>query len=679
MDTHPKVNNAQINKIKSAFLQYFATYLDGCSTRLDFEFGLQLGKERDKLSKEQYKKITDYLRGAQQDIRQQYLQKISVAFDELQQQTLSKTTSQVQWNSAKLLDDEFVKEDYAVSQIIRNCEHIFIEELSLFNQQLASLLGKKVISSAQNPASPENLLRILFEVFKPLKLNTEYRLALYNVFDANVFSQLGFIYRELLKHYSIATQEHIAISEKISLEISPDTIRGNYKIANDVFDALRQKLQYWRAAQSPSAYDVLADTGSPIYEQFELINALQVLSYAGLKHVMQADDTSLKHPLLHKLEALNFSGEARQLSQSDQDILDFVALLFAKIGRDETLPSSVKSAIVRLQMPVAGVALLQPDVLVEPESPIRRLLDKLIATGSLVNEDSSAGQAIIQQIADVADKMTTDSGFDIASWVSADNNFSTYLNAQQHRAQRYEAHYLELMQQSEMPLKDNAEVAMIIADRLNNKILPAVISDFLRQAWLQVLLAAYQHKQEQPEIWQKYLQTLDDLIFSVSLPNDEPARQRILNLLPGLIKALRHGLKQIAYDKVERGRFFKELAVLHVLVLDKKSTSNEVIAPPPEDSSTNLLDTDIEPFMELIKELPEGSWLVFVTDSCKHWGKLAWKSQDLQRLLFVDKGGEKLLECGIAELAEQLHTAKASLITVNQQPFTERIIANLAP
>ncbi|MDO9163211.1 MAG: DUF1631 family protein [Methylococcaceae bacterium] len=678
MDIQPKVNNAQINKIKAAFLQYFATYLDGCSTRLDFEFGLQLGKERDKLSKDQYKKITDYLRGAQQDIRQQYLQKISVAFDELQQQTLSKTTSQVQWSAAKLLDDEFVKEDYAVSQIIRNCEHIFIEELSLFNQQLASLLGKKVISSAQNPASPENLLRILFEVFKPLKLNTEYRLALYNVFDANVFSQLGFIYRELLKNYSITTKEQVAIFENIRSEISPDTIPGNFKIANDVFEPLRQKLQYWRSAQSPSAFDLLVDTGSPIYEQFELINALQVLSYEGLKHVMQVD-ASLKHRLLHKLEALNFSGEARQLSQSDQDILDFVALIFAKIGQEETLPSSVKSAIVRLQMPVAGVALLQPDVLVEPQSPIRQLLDKLIATGSLVNEDSSAGQAIIEQIADVADKMTTDSGFDIASWVNVDNNFSTYLNAQQHRAQRYEAHYLELMQQSEMPLKDNAEVAMIIADRLNNKILPAAISDFLRQAWLQVLLAAYQHKQEQPEIWQKYLQTLDDLIFSVSLPNDEPARQRILNLLPGLIKALRHGLKQIAHDKVERGRFFKELAVLHVLVLDKKSTSNEVIGNTPEDSLTKLLVADIEPFMELIKQLPEGSWLVFVTDSCKHWGKLAWKSQDLQRLLFLDKGGEKLLECGMAELAEQLHTAKASLITVNQQPFTERIIANLAP
>ncbi|MDD2801385.1 MAG: hypothetical protein PHE96_08010, partial [Methylococcales bacterium] len=75
MDIQPKINSLQIGKIKTIFLQYFATYLDDCMTRLDFEFGLQLGKERDRLSKEQYIKLTDYLHTAQTGIREQYLLK----------------------------------------------------------------------------------------------------------------------------------------------------------------------------------------------------------------------------------------------------------------------------------------------------------------------------------------------------------------------------------------------------------------------------------------------------------------------------------------------------------------------------------------------------------------------------------------------------------------------------
>jgi len=675
MDIQPKINSLQIGKIKTLFLQYFATYLDDCMARLEFEFGLQLGKERDRLSKEQYKKLTDYLHTAKKIISEQYLLKISAAFDELQQQTPTKKTEQIQWNAAKLLDDEFVKEDYAVNQIIRSCENQFLEELSEFNQQLALLLGKQVMSSGQNPVSPENLLRTLFEVFKPLKLNTEYRVALYNVFAANIFSQLGFIYRELKIHCTKDTAEQNFTLENDYTENKPANIHSDAPLASNVFEPLRQKFRLWRTKHSPSAYDVLVDNDNLAYEHIEIINALQVLSYGGFNKVTPVYELPLKHPLLKKLAALNFSDETRQLDQVDQDILDIVALIFAQLGQDENLPNPVKLAIAPLQMPMAAVALVQPDLLALPESPVRQLLDKLYAVGSLVNEDSTGGQTIIQQIVGVVNKIT-DSGFEIAAWVAADNAFAKYLTAQQHGVQRYEEHYRQLLASSETPLADNEEVAMIVASRLNNKALPATIRDFLQQAWLQVLLAVYPHKNEQPELWAKHLQTLDDLIFSVLPPSDEQARQRILTILPELINALRYGLKQIDFDKADRARFFKELAVLHVLVLDKKSAAN--VQTNENNPSQNPADAVIDSYIAVV-QLPEGSWLEFIADSGQRWGKLAWKSPVMQRLLFVDKSGEKLREYAIAELAELIRSGQARRVNVNQQPITERILENLTP
>jgi len=676
MDIQPKINSLQIGKIKTIFLQYFATYLDDCMARLEFEFGLQLGKERDRLSKEQYKKLTDYLHTAKKIISEQYLLKISAVFDELQQQTPTKKTEQIQWNAAKLLDDEFVKEDYAVSQIIRSCENQFLEELSEFNQQLALLLGKQVMSSGQNPVSPENLLRTLFEVFKPLKLNTEYRVALYNVFAANIFSQLGFIYRELKSHCTKGTAEQNFTLENDYTENKPTNIHSDAPLASNVFEPLRQKFRLWRTKHSPSAYDVLVDNDNLAYEHIEIINALQVLSYGGFNKVTPVYELPLKHPLLKKLAALNFSEETRQLDQVDQDILDIVALIFAQLGQDENLPNPVKLAIAPLQMPMAAVALVQPDLLALPESPVRQLLDKLYAVGSLVNEDSTGGQTIIQQIVGVVNKIT-DSGFEIAAWVAADNAFAKYLTAQQHGVQRYEEHYRQLLASSETPLADNEEVAMIVASRLNNKALPATIRDFLQQAWLQVLLAVYPHKNEQPELWAKHLQTLDDLIFSVLPPSDEQARQRILTILPELISALRYGLKQIDLDKADRARFFKELAVLHVLVLDKKSAAN--VQTNENNPSQSPADAVIDSYIAMVQQLPEGSWLEFIADSGQRWGKLAWKSPVMQRLLFVDKSGEKLREYAIAELAELIRSGQARRVNVNQQPITERILENLTP
>lgn len=653
------------------FLQYLAAYLEGCGTRIDFEFGWQLGKERDRLSKEQYKKLIDYLRVVQLDIREHYLQEISVAFDELTQQTPSHLPKQNLLDSAKLQDDDFVKEDYVINQIIRKCEHNFLEELSQFNQRLAMLLGKQVISSAQNPASPERLLRILFEVFKPLKLNSQYKIALYNVFDANVFSQLGFIYHELLPYCLI----NEATLENSYVAVTPVSNRVNTVVANRGFEPLRKKLQDWRVTHTPSAFDRIADTGNSIYEQVEIINALQVLSYAGLN-----DDVTLKYPLLKKLEALNFSSEVKQLSQADQDILDMIALIFTQIGQDETLPCLVKQAILPMQMPMAAVALSQPEVLFEPESAIRQLLDKLLVAGSLLNEESVAGQAIIQKITEVVNHMTTDRGFEMDGWVSAEHGFSVYLNAQELGAQRCAVHNLHIInQQAEMSRTDNAEAVIIqlIADKLKGKMLPDTINDFLQNVWMDVLVAVYPYRNEQSQLWQKYLQAIDHLVVSVLPPLDEQAKQHILHLLPGLIKALRHGLKQIAYDKVKRARFFKELAVLHVLALDKKATSNNEVAI--NHSVDCRADADSENDLLNIIQLPEGSWLAFLSDSGKNWGRLAWKSQDLQRLLFVDKCGEKLLECSSTQLLAQLNTGQANLVVINQHSIIERILDNLTP
>ncbi|NOU12653.1 MAG: DUF1631 family protein [Methylococcaceae bacterium] len=673
------INSAQINQIKTTFNQYIAAYLDGCTARISFEFGLQLGKERDRLTNDQYKKLADYLRAAMPDLRQQYLQRIELAFDELQHQATNQSSAPVQWYTAKLLDDEFVKEDYAVSQIIRHCDHNFLDELSQFNQLLATLLGKQVIPSKQNPVSPENLLRSLFEVFKPLKLKTEYRVALDNVFYSNVFSQLGFIYQELCNNYSPQLPSTaIPGPNNRGPEIKPEPVVNEPLPTNEDIEALQKKLQRWRNEHSPSDFDLLKDDGNSPYEQLELINGLQVLSYASTSHSKTELNLPIKLRLLSKLEALNFSGKVRQLGRLEEDIIDIVTLIFAHILQENTLPNPAIQAIIPLQMPMIAVALVQPTLLIQPQSPVRQLLDKLVATARFINEDSANGQAVIEQIKKVASKLTSDSGFELSEWIASERAFSVFLNAQEQLALRTISDDLQLKLQAVNPPTLNPEIDTIIVNTLHrHSSLPLFIHDFIQDAWAQVLLKTFVKKQELPHLWQKYLQTLDDLVFSVQPPENEQSRQRLLNLLPSLIKALRHGLKLIDYDKEDRSKFFKELAVLHVLALDKKESAAK--ASPPPVKSTTTVTADLQHCIETVQNLPENSWLSFNSDSGRHWAKLSSKDLDSQNVLFVDKLGEKFLECEIIDLARQLLSGQASVVAFNTQPITEYILENVLP
>src|SRR5664279_1947452 len=160
---------------------------------IELEFGLQLGKNREKTNKEQYIKLLEYLRSVRREIKQDYLLKVNEFFDGSYLKSARNQKVQLDFSNVSLISGDAVKEDYAITAIIRQCEHSFYEELTSLNKLMAIQPGKQTIADSQNSIFPEKLVRALVEVVKPLKLNADGRIALYKTFEVTVFSQLGFI------------------------------------------------------------------------------------------------------------------------------------------------------------------------------------------------------------------------------------------------------------------------------------------------------------------------------------------------------------------------------------------------------------------------------------------------------------------------------------------------------
>lgn len=184
--------------LQAVFFQHFEQSVDDCCRQIEVEFGFQLGKNREKMSKDQYLKLLEYLRSVRKEIRQNYLTKVSDIFNESYRKTVNDPIEPLDFSGVSLMSGDAVEENHVVTLIIRQCEHLFYEELTRLNRRFAIQSGKQTIVDNQNPISPEKLIRALAEVIKPLKLNTDSRIALYKTFEVNVFSQLGFVYRELL-------------------------------------------------------------------------------------------------------------------------------------------------------------------------------------------------------------------------------------------------------------------------------------------------------------------------------------------------------------------------------------------------------------------------------------------------------------------------------------------------
>jgi rhodanese-related sulfurtransferase len=186
------------NTIKSVFFQHFEQLLDDCCMRIDLEFGMQLGRKREQMSKDEYQRLREYLRSVRHDIKQNYLLKVEAIFDNSHQATANTPDEQPDLSKISLISEDAVKENNSLLMIIRKCEHLFHDELTKLNIKFAIQPGKQTIVDSQNPIFPDKLVRALGEVVKPLKLNTANKVVLHKVFEENVFSRLGVIYRELL-------------------------------------------------------------------------------------------------------------------------------------------------------------------------------------------------------------------------------------------------------------------------------------------------------------------------------------------------------------------------------------------------------------------------------------------------------------------------------------------------
>jgi hypothetical protein len=621
------------------------------------------------VSKEQYVKFLEYVRSVRKEIKQNYLSKVNDGFNDGYRNAGHNQGGQLDIANVSLISGDAVKENHVITQIIRQCESSCYEELASLNKQLFVQSRKQTIADSQNPIFPEKLVRALVEIINPLKLNADAKVALYRAFEANVFEQLGFIYRELIKGCESPAQLYVV--GEIKEQVGPAPISSEQPSAE--FELLRKKLELWRLAHFPSSYDLIPVNGNAFYEHFEIKNALQLLQQFDDDLEPNEKKQPIKWQVLKKLKELSFNDKGKNLVQHDEDVLDLVALIFSEIERDTLLEDSVKAVVLQLEIPLSAVSLGRYSIFTNQDSPVRQLLDDLFKAGMCLNTDEHDDRLIQERITSAVKKLTQYYGFEFLGWTAEANEFFSYLNKQKQLARNTEENAKQFMINKQVAESNRRIVFAVIENSTMGKTLPTSIVEFLRNVWSDVLLDAYIRKDEQPEQWEKSVTAMDELIISVMPPADDRERKQILKLLPGLIAELRKGLKQISYDKSAQSRFFKDLAVWHIILMDKKEkTAGDAVTV---ENKKITAETIVDDSSEQAENLAEQSWVAFISESGKQWGKLLWKNAE--NMLFVGKSGAKIFEMRTDELANKLRLGQAAIVRMSEKTPTERVLAEL--
>lgn len=544
------------------------------------------------------------LRLKRKNIERGFLQKVFEAFATLNQYEIGKAAplDAVSYDTLSLVQNDELEESVALDAMVAKVISRDGTALNHLTTRFNAMVSKK-LDDKSNPVGPMSLCEFFLDACSSLGVEIKVKLIILKLFEKYVLSDLDQLYAEA---------NQILIAAGVLPELKSAPARRNPARASsaaggtrqeaatemagefadegvqEVFGALQELLSQARGTAAPRR-NRPADA-MPISSN----DLMRLLSHMQQRAPAQvSDDFDLREQLEGLLtRASAKAGKARVVGEVDEDVINLVSMLFEFILDDRTLPDSLKALIGRLQIPMLKVAVIDKTFFSRGSHPARRLLNE-IASAALGwgDHDDTQRDSLYQKIEQVVQRLLNDFVDDPVIFSELLAEFLAFTGDERRRSELLEQRTRDAEEGSAKAALARREVEQALNERLLGKTLPEVVVRLLQEAWSKVLmLTCLKHGVESAE-WQSALATMDDLVWSVEQHDDPEARMRLLEMVPGLLKALREGMASAAFDPFSTGEFFSQLEALHVQAFQrfKRSLPEEDKA---QDDQPELVEID---------------------------------------------------------------------------------------
>ncbi|PWB33700.1 DUF1631 domain-containing protein [Pseudomonas sp. SDI] len=561
--------------------------------------------------------------------------------------------------------------------------------LSQLTQRFNSLI-QRPLDDRSNPLGPTLLCTYFLHAGRSLGVGIKVKLILLKLFERYVLRDADHLYGEanqLLAATGILPELKALPSRRAKDRVNP----GQRSPANEtdalaparsvdantqaVFSSLQTLLSPVRGRVAPRL-----ETGNPT-QPISTRDLLRLLShlqqYVPAAH--EAQDFDLRVQLEQLLTRVSVqSGKYRKVETGDEDVINLIAMLFEFILDDRNLPQSLRVLIGRMQIPMLKVAVLDKSFFSRASHPARRLLNEIAAAAMGWGAcDDCLRDSLYLRVDKIVQRLLNDFVDDPAIFADLLAEFLAFSSDERRRSELLEQRTRDAEEGRARTELARRKVQDELNRRLLGKCLPRVVVRLLEEAWSQVLLLAWLKHGEASVAWREGLQTLDTLIWSVE-PHDQPqARMRLLEQVPGLLKALRDGLASAAFDPFATRAFFAQLEILHVAAFDSPqgqqrltSATDErvlvrdaiVLRGPESHAEVESQGEADAAALQQVAQLHPGVWVELLDDDEPLRCKLIAIIASSDKYVFVNRTGMKVREWSRRALALALQRGELQLL-----------------
>ena len=610
-----------------------------------------------------------------------------------------------------LVADTELEESLAITSMGSKHESRLARDLFAFNQRLSVICGGRKIDDTGNPIAPAALSQAFRQVLKELGADMRVKLLIYKLFDRYVLSTLEELYAEAnaeLAHAGVLPHLRPAASRstdaahdaQAAAQASHATDEAVDPTAADLLQILHDLFAARRGGHPPTPARAV-DVGSPPPSANEVLGALSVLQTefaAGATPSMMNGGGSLDHKpvsqlkdmLLRQLGALRGTRPSH-VASVDEDTIDLVGMLFEFILDDRTLPPEMQALLARLQIPYLKAAILDRKLFAHRQHPARRLLDALAEQAKGWSHESDRDSRLHDKLKGIVDQLLHEFDDDLGTFERLLLDLQQFVETNQRRSELAEQRVAESTRGREKLEQARRRAAREIVDRIGSIPLPPLAHEVLARAWANHLVLLLLRQGEESAEFRAALRFVDDFIASARPATDDANRQQLRRLLPGIERALRQGLANVAFQPQDIERLLAQLhdwygqhlgepahrpvspvaAATPGAVAAIPESIQAIVGVPAEPEPAELAEegipvaTDSAEWQQ-VEALQSGAWLEFqLPGESMVRAKLSWISPMSGRYLFVNRRGLKVADYSPHELALLLAGGHAQVLATS--------------
>lgn len=580
-----------------------------------------------------------------------------------------------------LLQNDSLERQVAIDSMASRCQSNHSQLLLEIAARFTQLYPDTNTDDHINPLDPKKICQAFTDSCDLLDIDFKNKLIIYKQFDRHVMHRLQMCLEQinsLLQNAGVLpniSRTHEKSPSKTNQQ--PPKPEKQATPEEVGFSQIRELLTQWRHGHTLSS-----SSGSPKNHSHNIEANALVSMISSLEQSVPNDllvDTSPQainvESAVSQLINLHNKGNTHKigLKQVDEDVINLVSMLFEFILEDNNLSAPIQVLICRLQIPILKVVIHDHDFFCKPNHPARKLLNSLAKAGiGWSNVEDRKRDKLYEKIHDIVHTILGEFNGDITLFDELQKDFSEFIERETRRARIIEQRTKEAEIGRIKSANAQKRVERVIQERLKQYELPQQAIDVIRNGWSRVMFLACL-KDQSGSLWDKRLNTLDNLIWCLTPSNEENYKETWGKKAPNMLKELKSGLQEISYNTERLEENINELKQLLTDAFKsdpvarpthaESKTAETNVDESPVDSQEQLNATILKRFLAKVDSLEAGTWVEFsLINGSKFRCKLATIIEGADCYIFINRMGLKVMEKSRAQLASELQEGKLQIL-----------------